>query len=231
LVVGSVVGLACQRGGGESREVPPDKVAAAKERAPVAGEMARWTFEEVEVGGVPAGFQLAQTNGAGQPATWAVVDDATAPSAPRAFGVTEARNDGQFNLAIASSGPQLADVDIQVMLRAVGGERDQGGGVMFRVAGPDDYYVARWNPLEDNARFYIVQGGARSALAKADLELEPQAWHAMRVVMEGKRMELFVDDEPVLTVEDASLTEPGHLGLWTKTDATTLFDELSFARP
>lgn len=231
--VAAMTVLGCQKK--QTRDEQPKEAAAKPERdetsAPddteAEARLTRWGFDDAEPGTIPAGLRLAETNGVGKPATWAVVDDPTAPSPPRAFGVTKATNDGQFNLAIVSAGPAYADVDIHVMLRAKNGERDQGGGLMYRVAGPDEYYVARWNPLENNARFYVVQDGVRSELAEVELQLDPEAWHAMRVLVEGRRMELLMDEQSVLTIEDEKLTKAGKIGLWTKTDAATLFDDLT----
>ena len=95
----------------------------------------------------------------------------------------------------------------------------------------DNYYIARWDPVEDNAYLYVMQGGVRTALAKTDLKIDREAWHSLRVVMEGQHIELFIDDEPILEVDDGSLTKPGKIGLWTKSDGATLFDDLSVARP
>ena len=76
-----------------------------------------------------------------------------------------------------------------------------------------------------------MRSGVRTALGKVELEIDPDAWHSLRVVAEGSRMEMFIDDEPVLTVEDESIAEPGMIGLWTKADAATLFDDLSVVEP
>ena len=176
-------------------------------------------------------MRLDETGGQGTPATWQVVADPGAPTPPNALGLTKSRNDKRtYNLAIVE-GLEQADVDLSVMVRATGGVLNQGGGPIWRVADASNYYIARWDPVEDNAYLYIMQGGVRTALAKVELELTKDAWHTLRVVMEGSHMELFIDDEPVLEADDASLPAAGTIGLWTKSDATTLFDDLSLASP
>lgn len=190
-----------------------------------------WTFDDAAAGEVPAGIRLAETGGQGTPATWAVVADPTAPTGPNAFGITESKNDKRtYNVAFVE-GTEVADVDLSVMVRSVSGNLNRGGGPIWRVVDPDNYYIARWDPVENNAYFYVMQGGVRTALAKTDLEIPGDAWHSLRVVMEGTHMELLIDDEPVLEVDDSSLTKPGMIGLWTKSDAATLFDDLSVAAP
>jgi hypothetical protein len=190
-----------------------------------------WTFDEVPAGATAPGFRIAETGGRGTPATWSVVADPSAPSRPHVFGITASTNTKKtYNLALVD-GAQWGDVELQVMMRAVSGDLNRGGGVVWRAKGEHDYYLARWDPLEDNAYIYLVEGGARTALAKADLELDHDAWHSLRVVASGSHIELHIDDAPVLTADDATLKEAGMIGLWTKSDALSHFDDLSVAAP
>ena len=215
----------------EAKADPAPQAEAEPEPGQTNAHARTWTFDDAVAGQIPAGFRITETGGAGTPATWEVVADPSAPTQPNAFGITKTDNGkGTFNLALVE-GTRYGDVDISVMVKSGTGELDRGGGPVWRVQSESDYYIARWNPLENNARFYIVQGGVRTALAKVDLELDPEAWHSMRVVTEGPRMELFIDDQPVLTTNDSALAEPGMIGLWTKADAATLFDDLSVAEP
>ena len=200
-----------------------------KPDAKAANDARTWTFDES--GPLPKGFSTAETASAGTPAKWAIAEAKDAPSPPSVFGVVETKNPKTaYNLAIVDD-VSMTDVDISVMVKAETGELDQGGGPIWRVTDADNYYIARWNPLENNARFYIVQGGVRSALAKVDVELPTEDWHSLRVVHEGTHMQLFIDDEPVLQADDAVHKGPGKIGLWTKADAATMFDDLSVISP
>jgi hypothetical protein len=204
------------------------------EPAPVAAGAPRlqsWTFDDLPAGAIAPGLRVAETGGRGTPATWSVVADPSAPSPPHAFGVTASTNTKKtYNLALVED-TRLADVDLQVMIRAVSGDINRGGGVVWRAKGANDYYLARWDPLEDNAYVYLVEGGARTALAKVDLELEHDTWHALRVVASGSHVELYIDETPVLIADDTTLTEAGMIGLWTKSDALSLFDDLGVSAP
>lgn len=212
-------------------EPDPKAPVDAEPDAKAAGSARTWTFDADAIGKVPAGIRLTEAGGTGTPATWAVVAEPAAPSQPHAFGITESKNTKKtYNLALVE-GTSYGDVDLQVSVKAGTGVLNQGGGIIWRVKDVDNYYIARWDPIEDNAYLYIVQGGVRTALAKLDLELDTATWHTLRVVAEGSRIELFIDDEPKLTAENAELKEPGMIGLWTKSDAATLFDDLSVAAP
>ncbi len=187
----------------------------------------QWAFDATAVGTMPAGFDALETASTNTPATWGVVADGTAPSGGRGFGVLGTTNLGQtYNVALAPTF-EATDVDLSVSLKPSSGEQDQGGGLAFRAKGASDYYVARWNPLEKNVRFYVVVGEQRSAFAAAEIDLDPSSWHTMRILAEGTRLELFMDGTSVLVTEDDTLPGPGRIGLWTKADAATWFDDLT----
>ena len=205
----------------------PQPTAQAPETPKAKSPLERWAFDTDTAGSSPAGFELLETASAGTPAQWGVLEDPTAPSGGKGFGVLSTRNTGQtYNVALAP-GFAAQDVELTVSLKPRSGTQDQGGGVVFRAQGARDYYVARWNPLEKNVRFYVVVAEQRSAFKAADLELDPTQWHTMRVLVEGPRMELFMDEDSVLVANDETLKGPGRIGLWTKADAATWFDDLT----
>jgi len=210
----------------KSAEAPTDSAKGTP--VPKTGSpLKRWAFDDGAPASLPAGFELLETAAAGTPAKWGVVADAAAPSGGKGFGVLSTTNTGQtYNVALAP-GFEAADVELTVSLKADAGTGDQGGGVVFRAQGASDYYIARWNPLEKNVRFYVVVGEQRSAFKAADIDLDPSQWHTMRVIVEGPRMELFMDEQSVLVAEDETLKAAGRIGLWTKADAATWFDDLT----
>src|SRR5207249_845865 len=110
--------------------------------------------------------------------------------------------------------------------KAVKGKEDQGGGVVWRLQDADNYYIARMNPLENNFRLYKVVAGKRMQLAgKDDLKVPAGEWHNIKVKMKGDRIECFLDGEKHLDTTDDAITKAGHVGLWSKSDAQTHFDQ------
>ena len=183
-------------------------------------------FEGVPSGGMPAGWRIEETNTKDTPATWRVITDAGAPSGGRVFALTETVNtNGTYNLATAEGG-DYGDLDLTVKVLAVSGEEDQGGGPIWRCRDADNYYVCRINPLEDNYRVYKVIGGKRKQLGSARVELSAGKWYALSVRMKGSTITCDLDGEPVLEAEDGDLPHAGMIGLWTKADAVTSFDDL-----
>ncbi len=184
-------------------------------------------FESTPAGALPEGFVVAETNGRGTTATWAVVLDETAPTPRHAVAVTTSPNTGRTYNVLLSRAEGPVDLDLTVAVRAGQGAEDQGGGPIWRAADAANYMIARWNPLEDNFRIYRVVGGKRSQIAGKDLEIDPLAWHTIRIRHIGGKIESWLDGEPMLTITEENPSPAGaRFGLWTKADAATLFDDL-----
>jgi hypothetical protein len=178
-----------------------------------------------DLGKVPAGWTAAKT-GKGEGSVWKVVADDTAPSKSGYALAQTAEGPGSlFNLCVADDG-SYKDVELSVAFKAMAGKKDQGGGLVWRYQDADNYYVARMNPLEDNFRVYKVVGGKRSAeFQNADVKVPAKEWHTLKVTMAGDHIECFLDGKKYLDVKDDSIPKAGKVGLWTKADAQTYFDD------
>jgi hypothetical protein len=155
-----------------------------------------------------------------------VVADPAAPSKPNVLAITSTANKGStYNLALAQ-GTSYQDLDLTVKVRANTGEIDQGGGPIWRAKDGDNYYICRWNPLEDNFRVYKVVNGKRQQLASAETDVAADAWHTLRITMRGAHIECYLDGQKLLEGDDGTIPGPGMIGLWTKADAATAFDDL-----
>jgi len=182
---------------------------------------AEWSFDSDGLGGVPHGWKVAETNGAGKTAHWEVIQEGEA----KVVAVTKTENRGHtFNLLIAEQ-THYRDLEVEVKIKALSGEEDQGGGPIWRAIDADNYYIARWNPLEKNFRVYYVRDGHRKQLASADVDAAADAWHTIEIEHVGSRIVAEFDDVKLLEVEDTTFTEAGKVGLWTKADAATAFDD------
>ena len=110
--------------------------------------------------------------------------------------------------------------------RANSGKDDQGGGLIWHVKDNNNYMVARMNPLEDNFRLYYVKDGARKQLATATVKVAAGTWHTMRIEQEGDTIRCFLDGVKHLETKDAHIQGDGGVGVWTKADAASSFDDL-----
>ncbi|HXT60229.1 MAG TPA: hypothetical protein VN699_16430 [Pirellulales bacterium] len=177
-----------------------------------------WDFEGDKPGEIAAGF----SEEAGQ---WRVVET----DGGKALAQQAKNPDETFNVCLVKDG-DAKDLGLQVRFKAVAGELDQGGGVVWRAKDAKNYYVARYNPLEDNFRVYKVVAGKRLQLATADIK-RSDGWHALRVTMRGEQIQCFYDGKKHLEVKDATFAGSGKVGLWSKADARTYFDELTLLVP
>ncbi|MDG3007858.1 family 16 glycoside hydrolase [Paludisphaera mucosa] len=130
-----------------------------------------------------------------------------------------------FNVALVD-GTSYRDVDLSVRVRADAGAIDQGGGIVWRAKDRDNYYVARYNPMEDNLRVYKVESGRRTQLDHADAPGDKN-WHTLRIVMTGREITGWLDGVKLLVAEDSTFPDAGRIGLWSKSDARSSFDDLT----
>jgi hypothetical protein len=183
---------------------------------------ATWSFDKDEAGSLAKGF----TNETGK---WLVAKDDSAPSPPNVLAQTASNAKRDFNVCLVAAS-SYQDVDLSVKLKAIAGEIDQGGGLVWRARDAKNYYIARFNPLEDDYRLFKVVDGVRTLLLKADAKL-PAGWHTLRVVMSGAQIECSLDGQKYLNAKDETFKDAGKIGLWTKADAQTHFDDLTASVP
>ncbi len=194
------------------------------EKGDQGGEF-EWTFDGEQIGGLPKGFRATETSGTGTRATWKVVADVSAQSKSQIVALTESKNSGQtYNLLIAQK-TQFKDLEIEVMVKALGGKEDQGGGPIWRAKDENNYYISRWNPLEDNFRVYFVKNGRRKQIGTATIKADPTAWHKIKIEHKGNRLVAEFDGRKLIELRDDTFPDAGMVGLWTKADATTGFDD------
>jgi hypothetical protein len=175
-----------------------------------------WNFESDPPGKIAKGFSA-------QVGTWEVARDGD----NRVLAQKASNDDDTFNVVFVDV-TKYKDVDISVRLKAVAGELDRGGGLVWRAKDKDHYYIARYNPLEDNFRVYKVQAGKRTQFQSARTPGDTK-WHTLRVTMTGTKIACYLDGTKYLEVDDATFSEAGRIGLWSKADARSYFDDLKVA--
>jgi hypothetical protein len=182
-------------------------------------------FAKKDVGKVPAGWKAGQTHEGKDSSIWKVVADNTAPSKKGYVLAQTARSpDRVFNLCVVQDS-RFKDGEISVAFKAIRGENDQGGGIVWRYADANNYYIARMNPLENNYRVYKVVAGDRKELKRKEgLSVKVGEWHTLKVKQDGNHIECFLDGKKMLDAKDNTFKRAGKVGLWTKSDAQTHFD-------
>lgn len=193
-------------------------------------ERVKIDFDGSSLGAAPTGFTTAVTNG-GQPERWVVEEDGGNRVVVQR---STDRTGGRFPLCVFD-GVSVRDVSVSVRIKPIAGEKDQAGGLVWRYRDPDNYYIVRANALEGNVVLYKMEGGKRTDLKPVGtgfltygktVEVPSGSWSTLRVDSRGSRFSASFNGEPLFDVEDGTFTSAGKVGLWTKADSVTAFDDL-----
>lgn len=185
----------------------------------------QWTFEDTQPDTLPHEFKVG-TLFDGRPAgEWKILRTDRAKSPPQVLGQLMGKGAEHAYKVALIQGTTAADLDLQVSFLPVSGNADMGGGVIWRASDDRNYYLTRANPLEQNIRIYRVVKGVRQMLQNFDHIIDVKKWHTLRVMMKGCRVQVFFDEKLVFDLCDETFKE-GLVGLWTKSDAVTYFDDL-----
>jgi hypothetical protein len=165
-------------------------------------------------------------------AKWEVVDDPTALSPPR---VLRQSGEATFCWAVKSD-ERIQNGFAEVRIKPVSGKEDQAGGLVFRFRDGGNYYVVRANALEGNVVLYKTVNGKRSSLPVkgrmfgygVDTRVPRGRWSTLRVDFMGNLFTVTYEGKQLFQVEDATFVEAGAVGLWSKADSVTEFDDFAF---
>jgi hypothetical protein len=184
-------------------------------------------FDGDPVGSAPSGWTCGVT-GRGSP-RWAIAADPTAPSKAN---VLMQSGSGTFPWCV-KSGTSLADGFVEVKFKPISGGEDQAGGLVWRWKDRDNYYVARANALENNVSLYYTERGTRKTIKYVDAPVARGSWHTLRVEFAGTRIAVLLDGKRYIELEDSHIGGAGAVGVWTKADSVTAFDDFAYgaARP
>ncbi|PYJ31574.1 MAG: hypothetical protein DME88_14340 [Verrucomicrobia bacterium] len=180
-------------------------------------------FDDMKVGTVPPGWTATQT-GTGA-AKWSVDKDASAPSKPNVL-----KQSGQATFPVCiKNDTNIKDGFVEVKFKPVAGKEDQAGGVIWRVQDANNYYIARANALENNVTIYYTIRGKRIEKKRANIKVASSAWHTLRVDFSGNRFTVTFDGKKAIEWDDDTFKNAGKVGVWTKADSITEFDDFTYA--
>ena len=180
-------------------------------------------FDTVATGGLPVNWESGVT-GPGSP-KWAVVVDPTAPSKPN---VLKQSGSGSFPWAVKKD-VSIADGVVETKFKSISGKEDQAGGIVWRWKNGRTYYVARANANENNVSLYYTTLGIRTTIKYVDAPVPLNVWHTLRSEFSGHKIRIFLNGKLYIEAQDGHIPEPGAVGVWTKADSVTVFDDFSYA--
>ena len=195
------------------------------------------TFEKAKIGTLPPGWTSAMTHSGGE-ARWQVINDQRETGKTQVLAqISQDKTSGRFPLAIYEKARLLNGV-LSTRCKSVSGEVDQACGIVWRYRDPNNYYITRANALENNVVLYKVQDGERRSLAPKGQPSRAYGvkhpvpsgqWNELGVKFDGNLMTVFFNGHQLFEVDDGSFIEAGKVGVWTKADSVTYFDDFRFS--
>jgi len=180
-------------------------------------------YDDTKAGVPPPGWTAAQT-GSGT-AKWTIEKDDSAPSKPNVL-----KQSGQATFPVCfKNGTNIKDGFVEVKFKPIAGKEDQAGGVIWRLQDVNNYYIARANALENNVTIYHTIKGKRTEKKRTKMEVSSGAWHTLRVDFRGNHFTVTFDGKKALEWDDDTFKNAGKVGVWTKADSVTEFDNFIYA--
>lgn len=195
------------------------------------GQTRKVDFTQDAVGQSPKGFEFGHTAKVGNPGKWVV----QAEGSNKFLAQLDAdRTGSRFPVAVLAD-VKAANVDLSVRFRPISGQVDQAAGLVWRFQDENNYYIVRANAREDNVVLYKVQNRKRIDLpVKGEgrtygkpSKVPAGQWGTLRLVAKGPLFEVYHDGSKLYEVEDSTFTQAGKVGVWTKADSVTHFDDLT----
>ncbi len=185
-------------------------------------------FENYETGKLPTGWSQYFT-GKGKFTNWKIVDD----NGNKVLAQLSQDKPGYHFNDIIFNDLNIKNVELEVKIKGVAGRKDQGGGFIWRFTDKNNYYVVRENPLEDNVVLYKVKNGKRTDLPVlgkgrtygVDVKPLGKGWNTLKLIVKDDLFTVYLNGKELFKVKDDTFTGTGKIGLWTKADAVSYFDD------
>jgi hypothetical protein len=179
-------------------------------------------FDNLPAGAPPPGWTATQT-GTGK-GIWTIEKDDTAPSKPNVL-----KQSGQATYPVClKDDTNVKDGFVEVKFKPISGKEDQAGGVVWRAKDSNNYYIARANALEDNVTIYDTINGRRTERKRTNTKVATNQWHTLRVDFQGSHFTVTFDGKKSIDWDDSKFPDAGKVGVWTKADSVTLFDDFKY---
>jgi hypothetical protein len=205
-------------------EQPVVRPADDAPQAPLAGAPLAAGFDADAVGQPPSGFTV-HTIGPGRPARWVVAEAADAPSPGKVLMQTDDDDtNGRYPCVLSTAG-RFGDVRVEVRGKGISGNRDRSFGVIVRAIDEKNYLLARCNTVNENVRLYRFVNGERKELAEWEGDAKPGVWHHLALEIRGDQLTVFFNGKQILSHVDGTFPAPGRVGMWTKAEAVSQFDD------
>lgn len=228
LLLSFILLMGCNQAKSKIAILQNEKARKSTEATPNLQADTIFTFENYNIGKFPSGWSQYYT-GKSDTTDWKIIDDNGNKVLAQ---LSEEDVSGHFN-EVVFDGFKVKNVELKVKVKGVKGERDQGGGFVWRFIDADNHYIVRANPLEDNVVLYKMENGKRTDLPLlgkgrtygVDVEPLGSGWNNLRLTVVDNLFTVYLNGKEIFQVKDETFINAGKVGLWTKADAVTYFDE------
>jgi hypothetical protein len=192
------------------------------------GPTAVYTFDGDAAGQPPARFTLNEGRDAG-PGRWSIAREGSTQVLVHTGDPASGRAPATA-IVPGTSTPPLLHGEISVRVRLLEGERS--AGLVWRYRDARNYHLAQFTLGEEQAiALYRVVDGNRVRLENEDdLELDPAAWHSLRVVLRNDEVRVYLGGIRVFEDRDRTAEPLGVVGLWCAGNTTAQFDDVRVTR-
>jgi hypothetical protein len=204
----------------------PRTADASTPQLPLASGPVTAAFDNDPVDQAPSGFTV-HTIGPGRPSQWLVKKVADAPSGGQVLMQCDDDDINNRFPCVLSTAGRYGDVHVEVKGKGIAGNRDRSFGVIARAIDEKNYYVARCNTVNENVRLYVLIDGKRTELAEWEGSAAPGVWHHLALDVKGDHLTVFFNGKKIIEKQDGTLPGAGRVGLWTKAEAVSQFDDFS----
>ncbi|HHC78904.1 MAG TPA: hypothetical protein ENK46_03415 [Flavobacteriia bacterium] len=220
--------IGCKQAKSQSTILKNEKIRKSTEAVPLQQTDTVFTFDNDDLGKIPAGWSQYFT-GRGKSTDWKIVDD----NQNKVLAQVSSQPIGYHFNEIVYDGFKVKNVALKVRLKGVKGKKDQGGGFVWRFIDADNYYIVRANPLEDNVVLYKMKDGKRTDLPLlgkgrtygVDVKPLGNDWNELQLTVIDDLFTVYLNGIELFQVTDKTFTGAGKVGLWTKADAVSYFDD------
>lgn len=215
----AVLAALCAIGWGPALPLP------AAQDEPESSHTRQWDFDSAAPGNLPSSFVVG-TLFDGRPAgEWKILITDRAKSPSQVLAQLQPKGTDQAQKLLLLEGTDGGSIDVEVSYLAVAGKADFGGGLVWHATDDRNYYLLRASSVEQKIRLYRVVKGVQQIVKQVDRPVPPNGWHKLRLIQRGCELKALYDDAVLFRVCDQTFST-GRIGLWTKADAVTYFDDL-----
>ena len=225
IIIGIATLISCKQAQINKIEIVNSSISAIK----IIGNDTLINFESCNLNNLPNKWSQYYTGKTGEEPNWQIIDD----NGNKVLAQLTSNNPNYHFNDVVFNGINAKNIEIRVKMKAIKGSMDQGGGFIWRFADADNYYVVRANPLEDNVVLYKVVNGKRTDLALidkgrtygVDVPKLGNDWNTLKLTAIDDIFTVFLNGNEIFKVKDSIFNNAGKVGLWTKADAVTYFDD------